>query len=226
VALSQDRVCDAGQAGTSATTSPRAFPNCSGSTRHRVVDDAMPVSPADDDRRGELIDSLWRRGQDGEVVVVGQDILIEEPPESVWLVISDVERTGDWSPECRRCRWLDGADRPVVGGRYRGSSRNGWRRWSTTSTITTAIPGVELQWDVTYFRRPVARWRFHLTALSGGGTRLEESVEDRREWWLRIVSPWVTGSRHRDVRNASTIGTSLTRIKAIAEAQQDSSSAD
>jgi len=160
------------------------------------------------------------------VVVVGQNILIEEPPESVWLVISDVERTGEWSPECRRCRWLDGTDRPVVGGRYRGSSRNGWRRWSTTSTITTAVPGVELQWDVTYFRRPVARWRFHLAALSGGGTRLEETVEDRREWWLRIVSPWVTGSRHRDVRNASTIETSLTRIKAIVEAQRHPSSED
>jgi len=159
------------------------------------------------------------------VVVVGQDILIEMPPESVWLVISDVERTGDWSIECVRCRWLDGADRAVVGARYRGSSRNGWRRWSTTSTITTAVPGVDLQWGVTYFRRPVARWRFHLTALSGGGTRLEETVEDRREWWLRIVSPWVTGSRHRDERNASTIGTSLTRIKAIAEAQHDPSSA-
>jgi len=61
--------------------------------------------------------------------------------------------------------------------------------------------------------------------LSGGGTRLEETVEDRREWWLRIVSPWVTGSRHRDVRNASTIGTSLTRIKAIVEAQSGPSSA-
>jgi len=174
--------------------------------------------------RGEPFDVVCWCSRHGDVVA-GQSILIEEPPEVVWLVISDVERTGDWSPECRRCWWLDGADRPVVGGRYRGSSRNGWRRWSTTSTITSAIPGVELQWDVTYFRRPVARWRFDLTELSGGGTRLEETVEDRREWWLRIVSPWVTGSRHRDVRNASTIGTSLTRIKAIVEAQSGPSSA-
>ncbi len=173
-----------------------------------------------------LAGCTWWCSRQRDVVAVGQDIVIEEPPESVWLIISDVERTGDWSPECRRCRWLDGADRPVVGGRYRGSSRNGWRRWSTTSTITSAIPGVELQWDVTYFRRPVARWQFHLTELSDGRTRLEETVEDRREWWLRIVSPWVTGSRHRDVRNASTIGTSLTRIKAIAEAQHGPSSAD
>jgi len=205
--------------GQAPTTSPRlCLTNTTG------IDDALPVGyrPC---RRGESVDFLWKHSQDRDVVVVGQDILIEASPESVWLVISDVVRTGEWSPECRRCRWLDGADRPVAGARYRGSSRNGWRRWSTTSTITTAIPGVDLQWDVTYFRRPVARWRFHLTVSSGGATRLEETVEDRREWWLRIVSPWVTGSRQRDVRNASTIGTSLTRIKAIAEAQDAPSSA-
>lgn len=160
------------------------------------------------------------------MVVVGQDIVIEQAPTSVWMVISDIERTGEWSPECRSCRWLDGADGPVVGARYRGTSRNGWRRWSTTSTITSVIPGAELQWAVTYFRRPVALWRFHLTAMSGGATRLEETVEDRREWWLRIVSPWLTGSRHRDARNSSTIETSLTRIKAIVEAQAEPSRPD
>ena len=105
-----------------------------------------------------------------------------------------------------------------MGARYRGASRNGWRRWSTTSTIRVARPGAELTWDVTYLGRPVARWGYELSELDGGGTLLTESVEDRRERWLQIVSPWITGSRDRAARNADTIGTTLDRIKALAEA--------
>lgn len=57
-----------------------------------------------------------------------------------------------------------------------------------------------------------------MSELDGGGTLLAESVEDRRERWLQIVSPWITGARDRAARNADTIGTSLRRVKALAEA--------
>lgn len=150
--------------------------------------------------------------------VVSCEIEIDATPEAVYEFVSDVTLTGEWSPECVRCRWLGGATTAVAGARYRGASRNGWRRWSTTSTIRVARPGVELVWDVTYFGRPVARWGYRLSELDGGGTLLNESVEDRREWWLRIVSPWITGARDRAARNADTIGTTLHRIKALTEA--------
>lgn len=142
---------------------------------------------------------------------------IDAPPTDVYAVISDVTRTGEWSPECVRCRWISGATHAVDGARYRGWSRNGWRRWSTTSTIRSARPGSELVWDVTYLGRPVARWRYVLDELDGGRTRLTEAVEDRRERWLQIVSPWVTGARDRAARNAATMDTTLHRIKAIVE---------
>lgn len=150
--------------------------------------------------------------------IVSSAIEIDASPEAVYVLVSDVTRTGEWSPECVRCRWLGGATAAVAGARYRGASRNGWRRWSTTSTIRVARPGVELVWDVRYLGRPVARWGYRLSELSGGGTLLEESVEDRRERWLRIVSPWITGARDRAARNADTIGTTLHRIKALTEA--------
>ena len=52
------------------------------------------------------------------------------------------------------------------------------------------------------------------------GTLLAESVDDRREKWLQIVSPWITGAHDRAARNADTIGTTLHRVKALAEASQ------
>ena len=150
--------------------------------------------------------------------IVSSEIEIDATRDVVYALVSDVTRTGEWSPECVRCRWLGGATAAVAGARYRGASRNGWRRWSTTSTIQVARPGVELVWDVTYLGRPVARWAYRLSELDGGGTLLAESVEDRRERWLQIVSPWITGARDRAARNADTIGTTLHRIRALAHA--------
>ncbi|MDP1794043.1 MAG: SRPBCC family protein [Acidimicrobiales bacterium] len=151
-------------------------------------------------------------------------IQIAASPAVVYALIADVTRTGEWSPECVRCRWIGGATTAAAGARYRGASRNGWRRWSTTSTISVARPGAELVWDVTYLGRPVARWGYRLSELDGGGTLLVESAEDRRERWLHIVSPWITGARDRAARNADTIDTSLHRIKALAEALAGSDS--
>lgn len=150
--------------------------------------------------------------------IVSSEIEIDARPDVVYALVSDVTRTGEWSPECVRCRWLGGATAARAGVRYRGASRNGWRRWSTTSTIRVARPGAELVWDVTYLGRPVARWAYRLRELDGGRTLLDESVEDRRENWLQIVSPWITGARDRAARNADTIDTTLHRIRALAEA--------
>src|SRR3954467_15899573 len=61
---------------------------------------------------------------------------VDAPPETVYAVVSDVTRMGEWSPETVRCEWLGGATGPAVGansrGRTRGASRGGRRRrrWS------------------------------------------------------------------------------------------------
>ena len=154
----------------------------------------------------------------GAVEELVGEIEIDAPPSTVYQVVADVTRTGEWSPECVRARWLDGATHAAPGARYRGHSRNGWRRWSTTATVRLARPGEELAWDVSYLGRPVASWRYELVALGDGRTQLREWAHDRRERWLQVVSPWVTGSRDRAARNADTVATSLQRIKAIAEA--------
>lgn len=79
---------------------------------------------------------------------------------------------------------------------------------------------------MTFLGRPVARWGYGLCELDGGGTLLAESVEDRRERWLLIVSPWITGARDRAARNADMIGMSLHRIKALAEASANDATSE
>jgi len=144
-------------------------------------------------------------------------VRVAAPPEKVWGLLSDITRMGEWSPECVGCRWLPPADGARPGARFRGTSRNRWHRWSTMSTVVDAIPGRSFVFDVTYFRRPVARWLYALHE-EGGATVISESVEDRRGRVLRAVSPYITGTRDRARHNAATMETTVERIKAEAEA--------
>jgi uncharacterized protein YndB with AHSA1/START domain len=64
-----------------------------------------------------------------------RSVVIVAPADTVYRLVADPIRMAEWSPECVRCRWLGDAKKAEVGVRFRGTSRNGWRRWSTTSTI-------------------------------------------------------------------------------------------
>lgn len=149
----------------------------------------------------------------------GAEIDIGAPPERVYDLLADVTRMGQWSPECVSCRWTGRHHGPEVGARFRGTSRNGWRRWSTLSTVVAATPSRTFSFEVRYFRLPVATWRYDFHATDDGGTRLIESVEDRRGPLLRALSPLITGSPDRARRNTETMRTTLGRLKVAAEQQ-------
>jgi uncharacterized protein YndB with AHSA1/START domain len=145
-----------------------------------------------------------------------RSILVHAPAQVVYDLVADPMRMAEWSPECVRCRWISGATRPAVGARFRGTSRNGRRRWTTTSTIAEMRPSELFAWEVTYFRQPVARWECQIEPQADG-VRLVESVEDRRGSVLRAVSPLITGSPDRATRNADTMESTLQAVKAAAE---------
>ena len=144
-------------------------------------------------------------------------VFIRAAAPAVYELVADPMRMAEWSPECVQCRWVDGATRAAVGARFRGTSRNGKRRWTTTSEIVEMRPGELFAWEVTYFGRPVARWDYRVEARDDG-VELIESVDDRRGWLLRVVSPYITGSRDRARRNADTMESTLLAVKAAVEA--------
>jgi uncharacterized protein YndB with AHSA1/START domain len=146
-------------------------------------------------------------------------MVIHASEEVVFDLVADPMRMAEWSPECFRCQWIGGATRPAVGARFRGTSRNGRRRWTTTSTIVAMRPGELFAWDVTYFGQPVAHWEYRIDPHAEG-VELVESVEDRRGTLLRALSPYITGSPDRAERNADTMESTLRAVKAAAEAAE------
>lgn len=145
------------------------------------------------------------------------EVTIRSSPEKVYQLVSDVTRMGEWSPECYRCEWLDGALGPTVGARFRGHNRRNWlMRWQTTARITEAEPGKAFAFEIFYGRDKVqTRWRYEMKPMEGG-TLLTESFEGL--WYIRIVMLTLGGVRHRKAEIEEGIRRTLERIKAIAEA--------
>lgn len=93
-------------------------------------------------------------------------------PDQLYAVVSDVTRTGEWSPVCKSC-WWDEGDGPRIGAWFTGRNETPERTWETRSQVVAADPGREFSWQV---NDGWAHWGYTLEA-EGSGTRLTEFWE-------------------------------------------------
>lgn len=143
---------------------------------------------------------------------------IVAPAEVVWLLVSDLTRMGEWSPETSKITWTKGSTGPSVGASFKGTNRIGRRRWSTNGTITVANPPSELAWDVTsILGMKVAEWRYLIEPIDDLSCRLTESTVDQRNPLLAWIGGVVTGVKNRETHNPANLEATLRRIKSAAE---------
>lgn len=69
-----------------------------------------------------------------------ESIIVNVSPTSLYDMVSDVTRMGEWSPVCKAC-WWDEGDGPHVGGWFTGRNETPERTWETRSQVTAADPG-------------------------------------------------------------------------------------
>jgi hypothetical protein len=135
---------------------------------------------------------------------------IDASPDSVYELVSDIRRMGEWSPECVKADWVDGATGPAVGAKFKGTNKLGrFVKWSTTPEVTVAEPGREFA-----FRTKETIWRY-VFAPEGVGTRVTESFETTSYTKLmQVIAP----ERKRQPQMVQGMRDTLARIKAAAEA--------
>lgn len=143
-------------------------------------------------------------------------IHIAADPAAVFAVIADITRMGEWSPECKACRWSGGATGPAVGATFEGDNEAGalgltLKRWTTTSEITACEPGTVFE----FVTEGYTTWRYELTAADGG-TRVTESYEyEPSPGFQSFLYGKVLG---RPTAMAKGMQRTLERIKAAVEA--------
>lgn len=101
-----------------------------------------------------------------------ESITVHATPEAVYDLVSDVTRTGEWSPVCTSCWWNDSAA-GSVGAQFTGRNVSGERTWDTVSQVVAAERGREFAWVV---GEGYVRWGYGLRPVEEG-TELTESWE-------------------------------------------------
>lgn len=144
---------------------------------------------------------------------------IAATPQRLYELVSDLPRMGEWSPENTGGRWVGGATKAVVGAKFRGRNRIGWRRWSTTCTVTDATPGESFAFRVTAGPLDVAQWtfRFRPAGDSGSSTDVTQSFEDRRGAFMTSLGGLVTSVKDRATHNRAAMEQTLDSLAASAE---------
>lgn len=102
-----------------------------------------------------------------------ESVTVEASAEALYDLVSDVTRTGEWSPVCTSCWWDDEAEAGRVGAWFTGRNELPNRTWETRSVVVAAEHGREFAWVV---GGSFVRWGFTL-APAPTGTILTESWE-------------------------------------------------
>lgn len=100
-----------------------------------------------------------------------ESLYIDATPQQVWNVVTDIERTGEWSPVCKACWWKEPATGPETGAWFHGRNETDERVWETESLVVAAEEPAEFTWLV---GGNAVRWSYTL-APEGNGTLLTES---------------------------------------------------
>ena len=100
-----------------------------------------------------------------------QSILVEATSVALYDMISDITRTGEWSPVCTACWWDDPAEAGQIGAWFTGHNELPERTWETRSQVTAADRGREFAWIV---GGSFVRWSFTFDS-DGTATKLTES---------------------------------------------------
>jgi uncharacterized protein YndB with AHSA1/START domain len=161
----------------------------------------------------EISTRWWLRTDSAEAMIAA-------PPESVYGLVADMPRMGEWSPECQRLEWTEGATAPVTGARFVGHNVGGPRgllKWSRTGTVLEAVPGVEFAFATDEGGIEGTIWRYRFAPLDGG-TRVTESYEIKKiPLWARVVD--VPTNRAKELREG--MRHTLDQLKAFAEASTE-----
>ncbi len=157
---------------------------------------------------------------DEQALRTGGSVTVEiaADPTTVYDLISDVTRIGEWSPECHRAEWLGDAAGPAVGARFKGHNRWKLNRWARTCEVTVAEPGRAFAFRTVPAWGPSAdsttwTWEIEPTADGCAITQSYEITKLPHGWFVPIIKRFMP--HHLDMRDH--IRQTLEALKATAE---------
>lgn len=147
-----------------------------------------------------------------------ESIVVRRSPETLYDMVSDVTRMGEWSPVCKAC-WWDEGDGPHEGAWFTGRNELPERTWETRSHVVAAEPGREFAFQV---NGTWVRWGYTFEPAEAG-TLVTESwkflPDGVAAFGERFGGEADTEVAKREQAARRGIPATLAAIKAAAEAQ-------
>lgn len=140
---------------------------------------------------------------------------VDAPPAVVWALVTDITRTGEWSPENTGGRWTGGATGPAVGARFVGWNRHGAVRWPTRCRVVECDAPHRFAFAVAESRMT---WGWRLEP-DGTGTRLTQWRErtGRPNALVRALTASGLLGRDREAMMVDGMHRTLAAVRAAAE---------
>lgn len=141
------------------------------------------------------------------------------PADVVYQMVADVTRMPEFSPEVRRCTWLDGATGPTVGARFAAVNKvQRGPAWTNKPVVTVVEPGRVFAFARTEKFGGTVEWTYRFEP-EGSGTRVTESYEVTRPitpiGWFIIGGLFGRKDRRADLR--AGMEQTLARMRAVVE---------
>lgn len=144
---------------------------------------------------------------------------VEASPDVLYGLVADITRMPEFSPEIRRCTWLDGATSPAIGARFAAVNKVQRRpAWTNEPVVTIVEPGRAFAFARTERFAGTVEWTYRFEP-EGSGTRVIESYEVTRPitliGWFVIGGLFGRKDRRGDLR--AGMQQTLERMRAVAE---------
>ncbi|AXI78490.1 SRPBCC family protein [Peterkaempfera bronchialis] len=165
---------------------------------------------------------------------VRAEVRISASPTAVYDVVSDLTRSGEWSPECLGGAWVSG-EPGAVGAVFRGRNLRGedvvsWApvvrgTWYTHSEVVAAEPGRTFRWAMhdSSGRRQESVWAFDIEADGEGSVLVHHFRMDGPTEGIRgITADMDDAAKARfftewGAKVEQDLGATLERIKIVIE---------
>jgi hypothetical protein len=93
--------------------------------------------------------------------------VIAADPQDLYTMVSDITRTGQWSPACTGGQWDESAG-PRPGAWFTGRNKAGTREWTTRCQVTAASPGRDFSFVVGGAADGWVRWTYSFRPAADG----------------------------------------------------------
>ena len=103
---------------------------------------------------------------------------VSASPEKVWLLVTDLPRMGEWSPENQGGEWLNGATRAAVGAKFKGNNTNGDKSWQAVVIVEVCDAPKKFVFSLKYKELHLSDWVYEIEPTSSG---------------CRVTHAWVEG---------------------------------